>query len=103
MACSLVSGDTGSKLRVTCKDSATGAVINLTGATVIARWKTSTGTVVAKTMTVTSPTGGTAEYQFAAGEIFAPAMRIEVEITDAGGAVITSVDFMTVYVRDQIG
>lgn len=96
-----VTGDTGSKLEVTCKDSDTGVAVSLTGATVRLKW-VSDGDVEARIMTVTSASGGVAEYQFAAGELEAPAMRFDVEITDASGYVRTAVDIVRIAVRPEV-
>lgn len=103
MAYTLVTGDTGSILRVTCKDAATSEVINLTGATVRAMWRSSAGILVTKSMTVTGALTGIAEYKFLAGEIAAPAMMIEIEVTDSGGNITTSLDSLDLRVRAQIG
>lgn len=98
----LVTGDTGSKLIVTCRDNETNEVIDLTGATVKLRWEGDAG-VIEKTMTVTNAAAGIAQYQFLAGEIIVPAMRFEVEITDSGGAIISSLGLIELVVREQIG
>lgn len=103
MPYSLVTGDTGSILRVTCKDNSTGAAINLTGATVKAQWKDSVQALVSRVMTITSAPGGIAEYQFAAGEIISPIMRIEIEVIDATGKIVTSLNPIEISVRSQIG
>ena len=99
----LVTGDTGSVLSVTCKDSATGVVIDLTGATVKLRWEDAAGTIVSKTMTVTTPATGIATYQFATTEIFAPKMKFEVEITDSGGKIVSNLALIELTVREQLG
>lgn len=100
---SLVTGDTGSILRATCKDGSTGAAINLSGASVIARWIDNAGATISRSMTVTDAINGIAQYQFAAGEIVAPQMRIEIEVTDASGKITTSTDEIVLSVRAQIG
>lgn len=94
-----VANDTGSKLKVTCKDNDTGAAINLTGATVLLRWMDKTGATQSKTMTVTDAANGVAEYQFAAGEIAYPKMSFDVRITDTGGKIITNLAPIEVTVR----
>ena len=98
----LVTGDTGSKLIATCADS-DGAIINLTGATVELHWEGEDGVVVSEVMTIDDAAGGIASYTFGAGEIFAPKMVFEVEITDSGGKIITCVDKIELIVREQIG
>lgn len=99
----LVTGDTGSILTVTCNDSAAGTAINLTGATVKVRWEDATGVLVLKTMTIENASGGIASYQFASGEIFAPKMKFEIEITDAGGKIVTNLALIELTVREQLG
>lgn len=96
-----VSNDTGSTLLVTCKD-ASGAAINLTGATVKLRWKGLTGTVADKTMTIVTPASGICSYKFLADELIAPAMAFEIEITDSGAFKLSNPDLITVTVREQI-
>lgn len=103
MGYALVTGDTGCTLRVTCKDGATGAVVNLAGATVKAQWRTLAGTLVSKTMTITGASTGIAEYRFLAGEVIAPSMSIEVEVTDSSGLITSSLETIEFRVRSQIG
>ncbi|MCC7202439.1 MAG: BppU family phage baseplate upper protein [Nitrospirae bacterium] len=98
-----VAGDTGSKLKVTCKNDADNSIIDLTGATVKLKWKDSGGALQTKTMTVLTPaTNGQAEYQFASGELFAGTMNFEVEITDAGSKVIRCLDLIIGKVRELL-
>lgn len=103
MAYEFVTGDTGSKLVVTCTDSVLGTSIDLTGTTVKLHWITNAGVLANKTMTITSAATGVCNYQFLAAEIEAPTMTFEVEITDAATKVITSLDPIVVSVRDQLG
>jgi len=103
MAYDLVTGDTGSILQVTCKDNDTSTAINLTGSTVKARWEDATGAVVTKTMTVTTAASGIAQYQFLTGEIIAPKMKIEIEITDSGSKVVSNLALIELLVREQLG
>ncbi len=99
----LVTGDTGSKYQITASDNETGAVIDLTGATLRLRWEDETGTVQTRTMTTLVATDGTAEYQFLAGEIISGTMRFETEITDSSGYVISSLDLISLVVREEMG
>lgn len=101
MAYDFVSNDTGSVLQVTCTNKATRAAINLTGATVKLKWPGANRTVVEKTMTVVTPLAGVVSYQFLAGELFAPEMRFEVEITDTGGLRTTMLEPLIVQVRPE--
>lgn len=101
MAYDLVTGDTGSRLVVTCKDK-DGTAIDLTGATVRLQWEGENGVAVIQTMTINDAANGVASYQFAAGQIFAPRMVFEVEITDPLGNVVTSTEVITLTVREEI-
>lgn len=94
-----VANDTGSKLQITCKDNDTGAVINLTGATVTLRWMDKTGATQNRVMTVTSAVNGVTEYLFAVGELIYPQMTFEVRITDSGGKEITNLAPIEISVR----
>lgn len=98
----LVTGDTGSKLKVTCLDSGTNLPVNLSGSTVRLRWEGEAG-VVTKVMSITDATNGKVEYQFLANDIIAPKMRFEVEITDAGGFVVSNLELIELEVREQLG
>ncbi len=100
---SFVSGDTGSKLEVTCKDDDTGVVINLTGAlSVKLKWDDAAGALQTKTMTVTDATNGVVEYVFLANELIAPQMKFEVEITDSAGLVLHVLDLIRERVREAL-
>ncbi len=94
-----VAGDTGSVRRITCRN-ADGTPIDLTGASVTIRWRDSGGNVVERAMIIVSAIDGVAEYQFAAGELYAPRMALGYRITDAAGNTITSRRIDGVIVRD---
>ena len=96
-----VANDTASTLLVTCTDDA-GAVINLTGCTIKLRWQEAAGTVADKAMTIVSAVAGTCSYKFLAGELFAPGMAFELEITDVSGFKLSNVDLITAIVRAQL-
>ena len=96
---SFVSGDTGSKLEVTCKDDDTGVVIVLTGSTVKLKWLNAADVLQTKTMTITDAVNGVADYQFLANELIAKQMKFEVEITDSSGNVLHSVELIRENVR----
>ena len=98
----LVTGDTGSKLVISCKDSSTQA-IDLTGSTVRLIWEGEDGTLKTPTMDIVDAALGVVSYQFAAGEIFAPKMVFEVEVTDSAGQIVTCVDKFQLIVREQLG
>ena len=99
---SFVSGDTGSKLEVTCKDDDTGVVINLTGSTVKLKWDDAAGVLQTKTMTITDAVNGIVEYQFLANELFPRQMKFEVEITDSGSKVLHSIELIRENVREVL-
>lgn len=99
MSFDFVAGDTGSVLNVTCKDKVTAAVINLTGSTVNLQWLNAAGSRTTVAMTIVSAVAGTVKYQFTTGQLFAPAMVLEVKITDALSKVVTSLDTISVAVR----
>ena len=98
-----VTNDTGSKLRITAKDKETGAVIDLTGATVYARWEDALGVMQTKVMAITNATGGVAEYQLLTGEIVYPFFKVEYSITDSGGFVISNLNLERYDTREELG
>lgn len=99
----LVTNDTGSVLRVTCTDNDTGAAIDLTGATVRARWEDADGVMQTYVMTIADAVNGIATYQFQTGEIVYPLMRIEIEVTDGFGYVTSNLDLIELTVREELG
>jgi len=97
--------DTGSTLEVTCKDDATGVVIDLTGFTqILLRYKIDTSAVQEKAMTITNAVGGVAEYKFLAAELLAGGGNFtgEVRITDGAGFIVTSVNNIVLDVKDRV-
>ena len=101
---SFVEGDTGSKLRVTCRDNITRLPIDLTGATVVLKWNRPTDQVaMSRTMTIVSPAiSGIAEYLFLAGELVPGLMKMEVKITDASGRILHTLQVMEEWVRAKL-
>ena len=99
---SFVSGDTGSKLEVTCINNDTGLLIDLTGSTVALKWLDAADTLQTKTMTVTDDVGGVAEYAFLANELISKQMKFEVEITDGGGNVLHNLELIRESVREAL-
>ena len=97
-----VSGDTGSKLQVTCKNDADNTVIDLTGSTVKLKWKNSVGTLVTKTITITNAVGGIAEYQFGTSELYAGTMYFEIEIADASSKIFRNLSLLTEKIREGL-
>jgi len=100
---SFVTGDTGSILKITCKDAQTEAAMDITGSTVRLKWKDAAGVLVTKVMDIVTPLQGIAQYQFAVGDLIAPKMRLEVEITDASGKVFSSIKPLEELVRGEVG
>lgn len=96
-----VSGDTASSLLVTCTDDM-GAVINLNGCSVNLHWQQATGTIADKTMTIISAVDGVCSYKFLTGELFAPGMAFEIEITDASGFKLSNINLITANVRAHL-
>lgn len=95
-------GDTGSKLKVTCRDNDE-TIIDLTGATVILHWKDANNDLVERNFTILDPpTDGISEYQFAAGELYAPKMNCGYSVTDSSGKVISSRKLDTFTVRKPL-
>lgn len=99
-----VESDTGSKLVVPCKDNESGAVINLTGATVTLRYKyAGDAAVTERGMTIQTPaTNGIAEYLFGTGELKTGRFSYEVKIVDGAGKVITQLDLGYIDVRARL-
>jgi len=98
-----VTGDTGTILRTTCIDNDTGEVIILTGATIVVRWEDETGTIVTKPMTINDAANGIVQYQFLAGELIAPRMKFEIEITDVSGNIISNLELIELTGREELG
>lgn len=98
-----VANDDGSVLTVTCKNDQDKTVIDLAGSTVQLSWRDQASALITKAMTVLNPTiNGKAQYQFAVGELFAPGMLVEPQITDAGGKKITALKLLYLSVRKAI-
>lgn len=99
MAIDLVTGDTLPTLKVSVVDE-TGASFDLSGMSARFIWFDATGTLVSR---VASISGNIASYQFAVGEIFATKMKLELEITNAAGKIITAPSLIELSVREQLG
>lgn len=96
-----VSGDTGSVLTVNIKDSVTQAAVSIQGSTVTLKWEDASGAVVSRVMTIVDAAAGKAKYKFAASELFAPKMRLEVEVVDSEGNKVTGLQLIEVLVRES--
>lgn len=100
----MVAGDTNRTLRVTCTSG--GTVIDITGATVVLRWRITTmggkpGALQTANMTLTTPASGIASYTFTADQLKPGKMTAEVQIT-SGGLVLTSDDVLEYDVRPRV-
>lgn len=93
-------GDTGSILRVHCKDNDTGAVIDVTNSSVNLQWrKASDGSLASVSMTIIDAPNGIVEYKFAAGELTPPGMDFSIKITDPTTKYVTSLNSIFKSVR----
>lgn len=99
MAYDLVTGDTLTMLRIAVND-ASGIAFDLAGMTAKFRWLDKNGLPVERAASVST---NVASYQFAAGEIFAPQMRIELEVTNAVGKIISGSELVILNVREAVG
>ena len=92
MANEFVESDTGSILRLTCKNNTDESVIDVTGATVVLRYKIDGGTLQTKAMTLQDATNGIVQVQFGAGELTPGELTGAAQITDSGGLVLTQLE-----------
>lgn len=97
----LVEKDTLTTLQVTCKRADTGAVIDLTGITPTLKYKIGGGTLVSRTMTVTTATMGLCTYQFVTNELTPGIMVAEVELL-SGGKVVSSLEVARLTIRAKL-
>lgn len=102
----LVAGDTGTVLRVTVRNQQSKGRLDLTGATVRLIWRIDGGAKQTRVMTLVDAPSGVASYQFATGELTAIAygstLTAEVEVTDAGGAILTQLQLLDFKVRAKL-
>ncbi len=97
-----VENDTATVLSLTLRDKDNLTALNLTGCSVNAIWRDKSGTLITAPMTIKSATAGTVEYKFTAGQLQAPCMTIEIVITDALGANVTSLKTIDLKVRSRL-
>ncbi len=91
----VMAGDGGTKLRVTIRDAASNAPVDLTGKTVQLRYSLNGGAVVIKTMTVLNQATnkGQAEYQFLTTDLTAGGeLRGEARLQAGQSDQLTTVD-----------
>lgn len=99
---SFVAGDTASVLTVTCKRSDTGAVIDLTGASVALKYRIDGGTLQSRTMTIDAdPSTGVVTYEFDSGDLTEGQMVAEVEVTTLAG-ITTSLEPFRFTIRGRV-
>jgi hypothetical protein len=95
----LVAGDIGTTLVVTCIDEATQLPLDLTDATAKLRFDIANGTVIERTATVLSPTAsGKVQYRFASGDLTKGRLRGEIRISKSG-IVLTQSDLFFINIR----
>ncbi len=98
-----VEGDTESALRITCIDSVTSNVLNLSSSTIKIRWKTKLGVVKLKDMEIIDAIKGVVQYQFLAGELEPPEMSFDVIITNnLTNKIVTCENLVKILVRNKI-
>lgn len=100
----LVQGDTRPILTCTLTDETTGLAINITGATVVLRFRESGSTTTKATITgaVTNGANGVVEFTWPVGALdTAGEFEGEVEVTFANGGVQTIYDRLKFKVREQ--
>jgi hypothetical protein len=97
-----VTNDTVSKLKVTCVKRSDGTPVDLTGSTINLKFRCGPGAIITRAMGVTSAVNGQAEYTFAVGELQADDLTGEVEITTAGGFIMSSLTFVKHRVRPKL-
>lgn len=97
----LVESDTGSLLRVDCRNADEDKTpIALAGSSVMLRYTVAGNGIQERPMTLSGPS--TADYLFAAGELIAGRMTAEVKITDAAGRQLTNIEPLTLIIRERL-
>lgn len=101
MSYTFVEGDTGVKLVASCAEGDPAIAINLTGHTVMLRWKSVNG-IIEKAMVITDAAAGQVEYAFVTADLVPPEMEFEIIITDAGGHMRTSLTAISYRIRERL-
>jgi len=97
----LVESDTGSLLRVDCRNADEQKTpIALSGTTVTLRMIVAGNPIQERPMSLSG--ASTADYLFAAGELKAGRMTAEVKITDAAGRQLTNIEPLTLIIRERL-
>lgn len=102
----LVQGDTRPQLQCTLTDEITGAVVDITGATCVLKFRASGATTLLDTLsgTVTSGAAGIVVFQWNATTLSVPAgdYEGEIEVTfPAGGGIQTVYDLLKFKLRED--
>lgn len=109
MSTDVVAGDSGTLLRVSLSNKQTRQPVDLSGATVNLKYRIDGGPLETRAMTIVAPaTSGIAEYRFASSDLVLGAgvshglLRYEIEVTDAGGKITTSLDIVSLTIRAKV-
>jgi hypothetical protein len=102
----LVQGDTRPQLQCTLTDEITGAIINITGATCVLKFRASGATTLLDTLTgtVTDGAGGVVVFQWNSTTLDVPAgdYEGEIEVTfPSGGGIQTVYDLLKFKLRED--
>jgi hypothetical protein len=101
----LVQGDTLPTITVTLTDEFTGVAVDITGATVVVKFRAAGSTTLLTTLacTIISPTGGIFSFSFPS-----PALDVEpglyegeIQVTFSGGAIQSVFDILKFRVRED--
>jgi len=97
----LVESDTGSILRVDCRNADENKTpIALAGSSVKLRYTVAGDPIQERAMSLSG--ASTADYLFVAGELKAGRMTAEVKITDAAGRELTQIEPLTLIIRERL-
>ncbi len=98
----LVAGDIGTILIVTCINEVTQLPLDLADATAKLRFKIANGSAIERTATVLSPTtSGKVQYQFTSGDLTKGRLRGEIRISKSG-FLLTQSELFFINVRDPL-
>ena len=94
--------DKGLILILTIKDNKTQAAVNLTGATVLLRWKLGTGAVTESALTITDAVNGVVQYQFSIPFAESGSLQYEAVVNDATGNIYTNLAIQKFAIRAKL-
>jgi len=98
----LVAGDTGTILKVVCKDESGEVLPGLASATVKLKYRIGASELQTRTMQVADAQAGRVEYQFQTDELVAGQFKGEVEVTDAANKVLTNLNPIVLSIRKRV-